>query len=668
MPEKRLFSTAFSLLLIILGALFYSDHSLAQERSATLSLSFSKPSYAGADSLLATVWIDNKTPQTLRNVSLNLEVKPREFPPPVSSPRRKPKSVLKTTRVLDLLQTGITRLEVQQSLAKLEIAEGIYPVSLTLLHRRKVLASLDTHLVIVNPRVTPPLLVALVWNLHEPAHFDPDGVYLDQKIAEECRSAADNRGIHAVYTSALAKHALIQTNMNLSPILLDQLQDVADGFSLKHGEGVVQIPDTSAAASDARRALGDYENLIKTGQLELLPSPYAYPYLPDLADWGWESDILAQIRKGQIVSKDGLNIEDLLEGIYPPGLAISQSSVPLLEKSKVKYLVLREENVGLPDGTSLPILEPVILQEGQAKVTAFLVNGDLSKSLFEPASTEAVVQKLLAKLAALYLNQPEIQKIVVIAPLEENQHPSPASLEALYGAIGQTAWLKTVTLSSALKSFPTAGKVIKAKPPERTVNGERDSFFQKLDQARRDWLFFAGLVSFDNPIKSKLEYDLLVAEASDWTQANDSLRQRFVEGISQIVSRELSKITTPHGQKFTFTNDAGKVRVAFINANSYIINAEIALSGDGFSFPQGKKSRVALRPKENLFDFQIKTKQAGKYPLKVTLHRDGRVIAETVIEVRSTYFDRLTCALGVFALVLVILIAVRRLRQRQLAA
>jgi hypothetical protein len=158
---------------------------------------------------------------------------------------------------------------------------------------------------------------------------------------------------------------------------------------------------------------------------------------------------------------------------------------------------------------------------------------------------------------------------------------------------------------------------------------------------------------------------MLVAEASDWPDEKDNVGQRLAEHITRIVLKELDKVKVPQVQRITFTNETGKVRVAFSNGTAYIINAEITLSGENFSFPEGESKKVSLRPKENVFDFQIRTKKTGEFPLKVTLHKDKRVIAETVIKIKSTYFDRLTCAFSVFGLLIVILVAMRQLRKRQ---
>lgn len=666
MSRRKLFFPIFIYVFMLVWLACSFDLSPSQEQMTTLSLYFNKPSYADTETFLATVWINNNSSEVLRNVNLNFEIKPREYP--LSTGKKTSKPVFKGAYPQAELASGITRLEVSQDLTALKITEGVYPVSLNLVQRRKTLASLNSYLVVVNSRVSPPLLVALVWNVHEPAHFDPEGVYLDNKIAEECRQAPDNPGIHAVYNAALAKHALIQANINVSPVLLDQLRDISDGYELKRDSTLVKIEDTSPAATDARKTLRDYENLIRTGQLELLPAPFAYPYLPDLTDRGWTDDVMMQVEEGQQVVKNALNQKNMAEGIYPPGLALSRAAVPLLGKSKVKYVILGEQMIGLPEGTTLPLLEPVVLQEGRSKLLAFIVNGEVSRCMLEPAGNEAIVQKMTARLAALYLDQPEVQKIIVLASPTENWDPSPAFLETLYGAFEQTTWLKTTTLSSAAKSFPTAGKIVTAKSPILEESSKEKQFFQVLDRARQDRQFFSSLVSVDNSIASKLKRDLLVAEASDWPAEKDNVGQRLAENITQIVAGELGKVKVPQVQKITFTNDAGKVRVAFSNGTAYIINAEITLSGKNFSFPEGESMKVSLRPKENVFDFQIRTKKPGEYPLKVTLHKGKRVIAETVIKIRSTYFDRLTCAFGVFGLLIVILVAMRQLRQRQKTA
>lgn len=654
----------YAFILVWLACSF--DLSLGQEQPPGLSLYFDKPSYNDSESFLATVWVTNHSAQPLQNVTLTFEIRSREYPPPGRPTKRTPKAVLKTTLPQPMIRPGVTRLEIGQSLPELAVSEGIYPVAVTLSQRRKVLTQLDSYLTVVNSRVSPPLLLALVWNVHEPAHFDPDGNYLDEEIARECRDDPDSPGAYTIYTAALAKHAQIQTNMNISPILLQQLNDLADGYALKRDQSVVQVSDTSQRAADVRRVLREYERLIKGGQLELIPSPYAYPYLPDLTERGWTDDINAQILEGKKVTKEVLNLDEPPPGMYPAGLAVSQSAVPLIAKSGVKYLVLAESSIGLMEEGVLPLLEPVVLEEDRSRLLVFVRNEELSAILQDSAGTEAISQKLIAKLATVYLNQPEMQKIIIIASPVEGWHPSPALLETLYSTFEQTAWLKTTTLASAYKSFPTADKKIEAKPPARPETTESVQFFQKLDLARRDRLFFSSLLSADNPLKQKLEDDLLVAEGSDWPEKEDSLGQRFAEKVSTIVRGELAKVSTAGGTKITLTNETGKVRVAFFNNTGYVLRARITLSGQNFSFPEGGSREVSLRPKENVYDFQIKTKKTGEYPLKVTLHKDKRVIAETIIRVRSTYFDRVSCALGIFISLFAILAAVRQLRRRQI--
>jgi len=630
------------LLLILIFLPYPSNQSSSEPPQISMQLTFDKPYFSPSEYFSMTTTILNNSNSPIKRTKLTLTLYREQTP-------TKPKRVVLEQRfyVPPLDPGKIAQFKLSKKASNLKIGEGAHPVKAILAQRGTILAEKETALVLVDPKPVPPLLVVIIWNLHDRVHYEPNGIFMDQQIQVDCSTNPQNPGIYFQHLSALAQHPNVQVNLNFTPVLVEQILNISDGYKFKKNGKKKAMPETSQEARDAEEILKGYERIIKNKQVELIPAPYAYPALSDVAKRGWNDDGLIQIEKGKEILSEAFNLPpENLKSVYPPDLSLSEDSLYYLARSGAEYSVLDERFL-----MDIPTVEGDVHKSYRVqdragnRLTIFFTDGTATKTLVEFKDEECATQRLIGVLAQTYLKQPEIQQVVVIAPKDRYWRPTQTLLEMLYSKLEQTPWIRTTTLSTAAQLVPPSTQPLILAGGDGEESYIKLNYYRKIEKSREFLNLFSKMVLEDNPLKEKFLNLLLIAQSSDWMeiQRNPQLVNYgldFAKTLQRRIESELAKMKIPKRQVVTLTSRTGKVPIPIYNDTDYIVRVLIIVRGEDFSFPAGNKKMVSLKPKENLFTFPVIAKTTGSSAIEAAIHVGDKEIEKSTIIVKSTYFTR----------------------------
>lgn len=553
------------------------------------------------------------------------------------------------------LSPGPSELKINKSLSSLRLSEGAYPIKVSLTQGGQVINSASSMLVVLNDHPLQeffPVALVLVWPLHERARFDHRGVYLDNKIAEDSNTDPGSPGLYYRHLSAISQYPNLRVTMAVTPLLIEQMRDMKDGYRIAANEKIESKTSASKETKDVSLVFDRLAELFSSRELSLLPAPYSLAPLSFLADNGWDLDGRLQISRGVEALKNAFELGSAEDSLAVPNFTLSADCISYLTEEGIQNTVLDESLFRKlqPNGTE-DLFKSYRLQDSEGnRITAVFRDSKASDALAKESADEAV-QRLMGRLAEVYLYQPQRQKIVVAAAGVEAR-PSQELLAALYGTL-QAPWIRTVTLTEAIELAPPVSKpLIMAENPveEGYLSG---AYRRKLSESRRLYSLFSQAVNRDNPIRRRLERELLIAEGSDWTNSWDlktiNLGLDFVRDIEKTVRQELGKVKVVPSEEITLSSLQGKIPVAIFSRADYPLRVRIRLEGKDFGFPLGSTRSVTIEPKENLFSFGIAATRAGTFPLRVAVLRGSELIDEKNFLIKATSLSR-TIALVVAAL------------------
>lgn len=552
---------------------------------------------------------------------------------------------------------GASELKITKSISSLRLSEGAYPIKVSLTQGGQVINSASSMLVVLEEHPAQeffPVALVLVWPLHDRAHFDHRGIYLDNKIAEDSRTDVNAPGLYYRHLSAISHYSGLQVTMAVTPLLMEQMADMRDGYRVATNGKIESKTESSQEVKDVSAVFDRFAEFFSSKQISLLPAPYSLASLSFLADNGWDVDGRLQISRGLDTLNNALELSGGQESLALPNFTLSADSIAYLAEEGIQNTILDEGLFRrlLPQETE-DVYKAYRLQDSEGnRISAVFRDSKASEALGIDSSDEAV-QRLMGRLAEIYLSQPQRQKIVVAAA-DIQAKPSQELLRNLYGAL-QASWIRTVTLKEAIELAPPASKplmMLDSPIEEGYLSGE---YRKRLSESRRLYRLFSQAVEANNSIRKQLERELLIAEGWDWTSSFDlkiiNLGLDFVRDIEDTVKQELGKVEVVSGDKIMLSSLQGKIPVAVFNHANYRLKVKIGVDGKDFSFPSGRTKSVVAEPKENLFSFNLAAARPGTFPLKVVILRDSETIDEATFVIKATSLSHtISLVLGLIAL------------------
>jgi hypothetical protein len=507
--------------------------------------------------------------------------------------------------------------------------EGTYPFSVTMSARGSSVWRGLGRLLVVDARARPPMLLCLVWTFDPGLHMRPDEAFTDGVVAGSIDPSSRPRGRVLAHALQLRSHSRIRESVALAPLLAYQLERLASGSVEVSGETTIDSPAGSKPARDARSALAIWRSLAQSGRAEILSTPFADAPLEVLARRGIPWDIRLQLDTG------AGTLAHSLEVTPTPWLVRSATdtrTARALRSAGVHTLVLDAAAV---DATVGGHGGPFLLAADK-RLRAVAIDPALSSVLTPGLAEPTQLDDLMAALAERFRDG---QRVAVLS--------APAGsvderlLAGLYADVEETAWIRTAGLSEAFAGLVPAGTVgLRRAPAERSA----DPLWHSLISARGDYLAVRSLILPEDPLGPQLLRTLMVAE--DVTQPRASAL--WQDALRRRAAPELSAVHISANPSLMLTGQRGKFALSLSNTGSREMTPLLLLSGDGVSFPDGRRVRLDLRPKETVSTIRVALIGARTHGQVVArLVAGDHVLDQAVLSVSASYIDRLALVAGI---------------------
>jgi len=412
------------------------------------------------------------------------------------------------------LQANATRVWTDTfNVSTYDLGEGNFPLRANVYMNNSFLFTLENLLIVVSTANREPLYIAFVWHQHQPLYLNPQGVW-------EQPWAVYHNDLYYWHVQALEMHPSVNVTINLQPVLLYQWNLTKDGWIYNN---------ISQSGESSRLCLEGYRNLTERGQVEILTSPFYHPIMSILYNGGWEDDAVAQIEMGKETTWKLIGVD--ATGAWTPEMNINTHVIPIYNQTGITHTVLDPKALG-----DKSLYKPYIVKDTATNKTmiAFFRHAGISGSVgfnWNKLDAEIATRRFVDAVARIYRTSPTEKKILTIAADGENwmlwgSPSAPLFLEGMYAAIEQLDWLKSTTLTEALKIVPPT-EVIEdipecswAEPNDIWNNTDaKNQFYRDLGAVRNMVVAYGKALTEPDAYFREAINDIYVAETSDWTFA-----------------------------------------------------------------------------------------------------------------------------------------------------
>jgi hypothetical protein len=541
----------------------------------------------------------------------------------------------------------------------LELADraenALYPMKVQLESGGVPIGILRSVLVFIQERPLVPLNVSLIFGLDEGVHLGPRGEFVDDHLE---RSVDEGGGLDSVVSSL--EEFPVPATLVVSPILLQQLQRMADGYR----RGAVEVSADEPTAERAAAMLERIRALARRANTEVVALPFAGPSVPSLVAAGLHRDLAEQMGLGKRTVGDLLGVEPTAGLFRPPGGLLTTEAVRALADQEVEALIVDPEDLPPPSGLVLSPPPIARVRAGLGRTLRAVVPDAVVANRLTalPEDPRLRARWTVGELAALYFEQPSIDRgVAIMLPTGLDRTFLRSLLGTLQSLPRATEWLGPVG-ANRLLAITGDGEL-------RSLNDSRvrlysDVFLQDLAQARESIGQLESMTEGATSLSDRLWVQVLVAEARDFLR-EEPAGTAFLDAIRERVRREFDKVEPPTRSSLTLTSRGGVIPVTIRNLAGYRVTIQVVLQSPRLEFLEGDSRMVVLERPVQSFTFPVRAQTTGRFPVNIRLETpQGALIAESQIVVRSTAYNLLALAITLGAALFLAASWARRLLPR----
>lgn len=560
------------------------------------------------------------------------------------------------------LEAGASRdISVEKPLSEISAVrtsqdDGAYPVRIAIRAGGMVSNAIDTHMILFTRPPEKPLAVSLIIPLHSPSIYE-DGARPNLVTSDSLEKAL-TRGRLATILHALEKEEFKEVPITLAPsgLLLDMLQDLADGYSKRTGDKVVRREPDDPVAQLAGTTLARLRLLASRPSSAIIPMPYSAASLRTLVEnslAGLAQEQVVETRNRLSGDPGGILGETSAQSwLLPTYRTLDEPTLSALQQSVVSRIVLAPSSLREGPG-ALTQGAPVQVRSRTGTILALIEDEGLKRILGPAAAATGqsqevdpliTRQRFLADTATIMLERPGLKRAVVaVSPLD--WAPQGPELEGLLHSLRGSVWMHGATVDqvAALPSS-SGGPLVLAGPesedPEVPAAPSRE-YFSDLREARRAIQGFAELAPPPERI-SDLQRRLLIAESADWWASRTAEKgKRFARAIPLEINKQKDSIKAPGAQVITLTSQTGVIPLSVVSGLDYPVDVVVRLDSDKLEFPDG--NRIAIQKLESparTIEVRTIAQATGTFPLQVQVQTStGTMISEARLTIRSTAYN-----------------------------
>jgi hypothetical protein len=523
--------------------------------------------------------------------------------------------------------------------------DALYPIKIELTSQNLTVAEVRSVVagLFEGVRLVLPLDVSLTFVLDAPPSFRPDGTFVDDSLL---RRIAPDGPIGAV-VDALAETP-IPCTLVVSPLLLEQLRRMGDGFRLVRGDLVEALGPSSPEARRARAVLEEIRGVAKP-PTEIVALPYASPPIPAMAAAGLREALRAQVARGRQIVATTLG-QPIAEGAFrPPAGSVDEDSLELLRDLGERSLILDHEAVNQPAFFFTPAPVAELRTEDGEVVRAVSpdagVDGRMEDAEVDP---RLAAMRTLGELSAIYFERPGTTRSAAVV-IGEDDSPRPPFLRTLLRGIARQRdglrWLRPVTATRLLLGADSEPRRLRSAPVETFP----PSYLAELGRARDDLGRFAAVAGLDHEVVNHLG-TLILTSQSRYLVSREEEAEELLAAVERGVGSEFAKIDPPRPTTIRLTSRSGFIPVTIGNEADYEMDVRVVLRAPGLDFVGGSSREVRLSRPEQQLTFPVEVQRTGRFRVAVEVQTpEGEPIAESSIVVRSTAYNRVALVVTIGA-------------------
>jgi hypothetical protein len=409
-----------------------------------------------------------------------------------------------------------------------------------------------------------------------------------------------------------------------------------------------------AASRDAatRELIDDLRTV--AGDHPVLARPWVPVDLRAFVAGGLDDELAAQRRRGRDVTASVLGVDPDTR-TWVAGETLDNAAVRRLRDLQVDRLVVPEADLA-PIALSLTLAQPFQLDVGSPRpVDAVMADGGLRAHFTNRGDQVLAAHQLLADLTVLYLDAPQRERAVVMAP-PRSWRPTRAFLDAALQGLTSSPVLSGMTIGDVFSTIDPAtvrrgAPMIRELAPPTRVSSLPATRIRD-DRNRIEAL--GSTLPVNSPEYDALDRRLLTAESADLTSGARGQRLASLENGLQ---RMVDAVLVPRSRTLTLTAREGEVPLTFQNRSDHTLTVLVRLESDRLEFPDGTERSLVLPPRNTTMRVRVRARTAGAFPLRVTLvsPQGGLELASSRFTVRSTAASGVGIALSAGAALFLLL-------------
>jgi hypothetical protein len=549
----------------------------------------------------------------------------------------------------------------------IEDDSGVYPLQLELRSGDQIVASMTTAVVHIFQDPVQPVLFSWWTELATPIAFGPDGKLLDLGFEATLGSrhgiVAQVEAIRDLLRQAPSGAAL---DLIVSPVALDQLERIADGYERNDG---ISVPADADAPRAAAETLTSLEEIARSPQARLHAMPFAAPRLPALLSSAVRNHLDAQWRAGDEIFESILGERPDPTVARPPGLSFDQESVDVMVVRGATTILGGADTVERPpqDNDFAPPPAAMLPTSTGGEVALLLPDPGATALLNGPGVEEDPVlaaQVLLGELATIWKEEP------VPGPLEERglaldlaQDLPAAFWRPAVRRLAQAPFLELV------RAEDLSGKIL--PPPEPATLGTAAPeifstlYTQDLAEASHRVSAFGAVVEEPAGEADRLRRNLLYAEASQYVE-NEGTGRMWINAVNGVIDRTFDRLAPDTSRVLTFTSRSGTIPLRMGDPGERVLNVRVELASGRVEFLDDNERSVRLDQADQVITFEAEVKAAGPSSIEVlVLSPNGVVISRGELIVRSTAVNPIALVITIAAGLVLVGLWSRRLFRRR---
>jgi hypothetical protein len=543
----------------------------------------------------------------------------------------------------------------------------VYPARLDLMSGDTVVASLATPILyFVQPPIAP---MSFTWwiELQPTIPFGPDGRLQDPFFPDSLATAGPGGQLGApigALDQALQAHPheRLTSSLVVTPSLVQQAQDVADGYTRTDG---TQVNEGEDGAATAATFLASLKRVMAGRGIGTIATPFSGPTLSSMVNSGLDQDLNDQRALGIDVLQnlsgapvqtqvarpiDGKLSNDALDWLVGTGVTSILGNVDTVERPDEASAITGEPaptaTLTAPDGRPLNLIMPDPWTEN------LLARQDLV------ADPVRAAQAVLGELAVEWKeapvpDEPNVRGRALALP----SSLPPGIWAPLLERFRHTPFLRfqDPTTFATSVSPPGAAATLRA-PDDATFSPTYTDGPGGIHVLHAHVEDYRSMLTQPSSAPDVLTRDLYYAESEPYV--TDPIGgEAWLNAVGAATQAVFDSVRPQVGQAFTFTSGEGTIPLLMGDPGPIPLNVTISLEGPQFDFPDGNRQDVPLTRPNQVVSFRVVAKATGQNPIFVrVLAPNQHAIGDPLqIAVRSTALNDIAlivtlAAAGVLAL------------------